>query len=211
MQKERPGICKRFWQYSKSQKRDSTWISSLLHNRQVDYVSDTQTKVEVLKQQCQSVFTLEVTSNISQKARAILTYKIRHELVAVLKAPYLSIHPRRSRKIHENSVQIQYDRTDYLKHSFFYRAPVIWNCLPVEVAEAPSLDSFKACLAEGTISTSTCYTNRTPSYEHDQSYYWLFSTHHFILTRSCASEGLSYLTDQSIRKIDRCWSITHLL
>ncbi len=72
-----------------------------------------------------------------QKARATLTYKTKHELVAITTSPYLHTPPpTRSRRIHENYVQIQYYRTDYLKHSFFYRAPVIWNCLSVEITEA---------------------------------------------------------------------------
>ncbi len=55
MQKERLGICKRFWQYIKSQKRDSRGVSSHLYNGQV--VSDPQAKAEVLNEQYQSVFT----------------------------------------------------------------------------------------------------------------------------------------------------------
>ncbi len=62
-----------------------------------------------------------------------IIFKIKHELVAVPKAPYLGTPPRRSRRIHENSVQIQYNRTHYLKHPLFYRAPVIWNCIQVEL------------------------------------------------------------------------------
>ncbi len=102
-----------------------------------------------------------------QKARPTLTYKIKHELVAIPKAPYLGTLPKRSRRIYENSVQIQYNRIDYLKHSFFYRARVICNCLPVEVTEAPALSHSRPAwlwwqsLPPHTKSTETLHTNTT--------------------------------------------------
>ena len=89
------------------------------------------------------------------KIRATLTYKIKNELVAIPKAPYLRTPPRRSRRLHAQSVHIQHNRTDYLKYSFFYRAPVIWNSLRSTVTEAPSLESFKAQLAKVTVTLNT--------------------------------------------------------
>ncbi len=84
----------------------------------------------------------EHLDQLNKKARAILMYKIEHginlnRLVGIPKAPYLGTLPKRSKRIHETSVQIQYNKTDYLKHSFLYTTPVLWNFLPIEVTEVP--------------------------------------------------------------------------
>jgi hypothetical protein len=89
------------------------------------------------------------------KSRATMAFKIRNQLVAIPAAPYLTCpdaaHSRQSRS-HTQTVPVPYARTDYLKYSFFYRAPVIWNSLPQDVIDAASLDSFKSRLAGVTLS-----------------------------------------------------------
>ncbi len=92
VQKERPGICKRFWQYIKSQKRNSTGVSSLLYNGQV--VSDPQAKAEVLNEQNQSVFTWGVTSNIPNKGTS--PYHAMPEIIVSLKSSEKTTHQHQS-------------------------------------------------------------------------------------------------------------------
>lgn len=81
-------------------------------------------------------------------ARVTMAFKIREGSIAIPVAPFLvDSEQRSSRQVGTNTVPVLYARTNYLKYSFFYRAPVLWNCLPPSVRSAPSLDSFKSRLA----------------------------------------------------------------
>lgn len=84
------------------------------------------------------------------KARATLTYKIRNGLVAIPAAPYLCSVPvqRHTRHAHAYSIPVRHARTDYIRFSFYYHAPAIWNCIPVNVLMAPSIDCFKSRLSK---------------------------------------------------------------
>ena len=81
-------------------------------------------------------------------ARVTMAFKIREGSVAIPSAPYFvdSSH-RPSRHVGVNVLSVPTARTDYLKYSFFFRTPALWNSLPLSVRSAPSLDSFKSRLA----------------------------------------------------------------
>ena len=89
------------------------------------------------------------------KARATMTYKACHDLIAIPVHHLQSCptHPRLTRRTHQQHIPIRHARTDYLMFSFFYHAPVIWNSLPADWLAAPSLDSFKSRLAGVTASS----------------------------------------------------------
>ena len=76
-----------------------------------------------------------------------MTYRIVHNLVDIPANLYLhsaTVSRQRGRNV---CYYIPFCHTDIYRHSFFQAAVLLWNQLPVAIATAPSLDSFKAGLA----------------------------------------------------------------
>ena len=90
------------------------------------------------------------------KARATMAFRIQHQMVSI---PAESLFPasplqpdRRRTRSYSHAIPVPAARTDYLKHSFFFRVPVIWNSLPPDVVSTDSLDIFRSRLAVVTLS-----------------------------------------------------------
>ncbi len=81
------------------------------------------------------------------KFRVVMMFKIVHCLVAIPIAPYLQPVQGATRHHHDQSFLQQSASTKYLQNSYFYRTIPTWNCLPVGIVEAGTLDLFKARLA----------------------------------------------------------------
>ena len=80
-------------------------------------------------------------------------FKIQKKLVALPAEPFFSsIRCHDAREGHELSLPVRNVKQDYLRNSFFYRAPAIWNSLPPDVMESVSLESFKTGLVGMTLS-----------------------------------------------------------
>ena len=95
-----------------------------------------------------------VTSMISQlgwrslqdrrsDARLTMFYKIVNGLVAIPMPSYVKSPVRLSRHMHPLSyTQIQ-TPCNYYKYSFFPATIILWNSLPADLVEAPTLHQFK--------------------------------------------------------------------
>ena len=84
-----------------------------------------------------------------RRYRAILTmtFKIRNNYVAVPMLPYLANADSRSTRYSGlNTISIASTRTNYLQHSFFYKAPILWNSLPIETRALTDLTVFRTAL-----------------------------------------------------------------
>ena len=79
------------------------------------------------------------------KARAVMGYRIIHELVKIPSKQFIptTVNTRG----HTGRFQQISARTNYYKHTFFPSFIPIWNALPPTVASAPSLEIFKKRLA----------------------------------------------------------------
>ena len=85
------------------------------------------------------------------KFSVTLMYKIVHSHVAIHTQPHFTPAYSNTRTQHTHKfLQVQ-GRTDYHNNSYFVRVIPLWNLLPATIAEAPSLDAFKARLASHTI------------------------------------------------------------
>ena len=81
--------------------------------------------------------------------RLALLYKVAHSKVKVSADSLGLIQPSRTtRSNHSFKLQIPTATTNELKFSFVNRTIPIWNNLSASVAEAPSVDSFKAQLSK---------------------------------------------------------------
>ena len=82
-----------------------------------------------------------------QNQRMCMMYKISHQLVAV--PPTQLIPPnRRTRSNHCYKYQTIRANTTVYKNSFYPRSIPEWNDLSADLAESPSLDTFKSRLAK---------------------------------------------------------------
>ena len=79
--------------------------------------------------------------------RLALMYKIVHGLVAVPASDILTTSDLRTRSTHKHKFRQLSCKTNQYKHSYYPRTIIDWNKLPEEVAEAPSIDSFKERLS----------------------------------------------------------------
>ena len=70
-------------------------------------------------------------------------YKIVNNLIDVNASDYLKPQNSNTRSSHKYQYQIPFCRTDALKYSFFPRTIRTWNNISAEIAESPSLPSFK--------------------------------------------------------------------
>ena len=85
------------------------------------------------------------------KYSVTLLYKIVNNHVAIQPQAYFTPAYNSTRTLHTHKfLQIQ-GKTDYHSNSYFVRVIPLWNQLPATIAEAPSLDAFKARLASHTI------------------------------------------------------------
>ena len=77
--------------------------------------------------------------------RLVLLFQIIHGLVQIPPTNYLqpSLNTT-SRKNHNYTYQQCSTRTNYFKYSFFPYTTVIWNNLPYQLVNSPSVISFKA-------------------------------------------------------------------
>ena len=85
-----------------------------------------------------------------EKYTLTLTCRIVHGFVSIPLDRYFKVASRKTRAC-SHSLKLTTETpacTLYQAASFFYRAPVIWNALPAELAEAPSLAAFKSRLAK---------------------------------------------------------------
>ena len=82
-------------------------------------------------------------------SRLLMLFKISHGLACVPHA-FLSHPPntRHSRHTNTLSYALFQPRTNYFKYSFFPYTVSQWNALPLNVLEAPSVESFKARLQQ---------------------------------------------------------------
>ena len=90
-----------------------------------------------------------------------MPYKIHHGMVAVNKDQYLTQAARTSRHAHHSSYFINEATTDYIRlheRIILLRTVKEWNSLPATEVDAPSLESFKACLVRGNVEWSTKMT-----------------------------------------------------
>ena len=78
--------------------------------------------------------------------KSIMMYKIVHNMVPdylsshfVLRSDALTYNLRDS----DCSLAIPQPRTNYCKRTLSYRGAVLWNSLPVDIPQSPSLDEFK--------------------------------------------------------------------
>lgn len=99
-----------------------------------------------------SLHWLPVSQRITFKI-LILTYKAQHELAPLYitelispKTQTTSIRLRSSTYAHLQLAPGPRTRTRYGDRAFSVAAPRLWNRLPLEIREAPSLDSFKSSL-----------------------------------------------------------------
>ena len=79
------------------------------------------------------------------KAKVIMLYRIVHHLVAIPVEEYLTPAATNTRG-HDHKFFIQYCRTNTMRHSFFPDTARLWNKLPAESTEAPSLEAFRGSL-----------------------------------------------------------------
>jgi len=79
-------------------------------------------------------------------ARLCMFYKIVYGLVAVPIPSYV-IPPRRlSRNLHSLSFQPLHTVNNYYKYAFYPATIVLWNSLPLDMVQIPTLDHFKDAL-----------------------------------------------------------------
>ena len=83
-----------------------------------------------------------------QHQRLAMLYKIHYGMVAINKDQYPTQVVRTSWHTQYSSYLANEATTDSIRQSFFPRTVREWN-LPATVMDAPSLESFKACLARG--------------------------------------------------------------
>jgi len=81
-----------------------------------------------------------------KQARLAFMYKIVNGLVDLPKDKFLFPPPHTGPRTKPHAFRLYQCDTNYFKFSFFPRTVVEWNRLPAEVANAPSLDIFKASL-----------------------------------------------------------------
>jgi hypothetical protein len=87
------------------------------------------------------------------KARATMAFRIHQNMVSIPgETLFPTQHVKRITRSYSHIIPVPAARTDYVKHSFFYRAPVIWNCLPPDVVSAENLVTFKTRLSKVTLS-----------------------------------------------------------
>ena len=96
---------------------------------------------------------LEWESLEARRAKHQLTmlFKIIHDLVDIPANEYLTPASNRTRSQHSLKFRQISTSSDYYKFSFFPRSVCHWNSLPANVAEAPSLVSFKRELSSVSI------------------------------------------------------------
>jgi hypothetical protein len=73
-----------------------------------------------------------------------MLYKIDRELVAINKENRLIPTGRKTRKLHNRSVQIPSSRIDTRKMSFYPRTVRDWNLLAPDIVELDTPEAFKA-------------------------------------------------------------------
>ena len=90
---------------------------------------------------------LDSLENRRCDARLTLMFKVVHNHVAISPQDLgLESADVRTRATHKHKFRERGSRKDLLKHSFVVRTVPQWNRLPASVAEAVSVDSFKAQL-----------------------------------------------------------------
>ena len=87
-------------------------------------------------------------TSVAQQERAIMTFKIIHNLVDIPVNSYLTPIPMtHDTRGHNMRFMQQMTRTDCYLHSFFPSAIKIWNSLPQHVIYSKDIDEFKQRLA----------------------------------------------------------------
>ena len=81
------------------------------------------------------------------KLKLCMFYKIVYNLVAIPIDPYLKPAHTRTRRNHQLCFFKPFASTDYHRHTFFIGTIPLWNNLPATVAEAETLEQFRAELS----------------------------------------------------------------
>jgi hypothetical protein len=81
-------------------------------------------------------------------ARVTMLYKIKHDLVDVTPDPPLR-NARTSRGNQQQLSQLTCKKSVY-QNSFFPATIILWNRLPIQVVEKPTLEGFKSALTKHT-------------------------------------------------------------
>ena len=76
-------------------------------------------------------------------SRLLMFYKIVHGLVAVPMPPYVTPPTRLTRHLHPLSFRQIPTPSNYYKFSFYPATIVLWNSLPANIVQAPTLDQFR--------------------------------------------------------------------
>ena len=81
------------------------------------------------------------------RMRAVLSYKVTHQLVAVNSVLYLIPITAPTRQDHSHTYHRIATKSSYHKYSFYLCTIKEWNKLPASIIESPNLELFKAGLA----------------------------------------------------------------
>ena len=153
-----------------------------------------------------------------RKLQLTVISKIIHELIDIPLSEYLTPASSRTRASHSLKYQQHSTSTDCFKYSFFPpRTIPVWNRLPVTVAEAPSLASFKRELSDVTfywgfsfqpwmytqmmsVAVLAGQVAQVPSGKSDWSHSdgWKVAGSNFLLLLSVSIVAFSLLYDMSV-------------
>ncbi len=132
----------------------ATTVWDPYHQNQIDKVEKVQRRAArfVTNQYSQRQSVTDMLEELKWKslqqrrkeARLIMFYKIVNDMVAIDKDQHLTKPLRRSRHTEEHAYTIQTTTKDFRKWSFFPNTTKDWNKLPPDIAQAESLESFKA-------------------------------------------------------------------
>ena len=114
------------------QRRAARYVTNRFHNR--SSVSD---MIQSLK--------WESLTSRRTKSQLTMVYKILNDHIDIPSELFTKATAR-TRANHNQKLQILSSRLDCYKYSFFQRIVPQWNNLPASVAEAPTLDIFRAGL-----------------------------------------------------------------
>ena len=81
------------------------------------------------------------------KIQLTLFFKVIHNLIDIPPDNYLTPSTTRTRSTHSKKYRQFSPSTNSFKFSFFPRTVPLWNPLPADIAEAPSLVTFKKGLS----------------------------------------------------------------
>ena len=83
-----------------------------------------------------------------EQARLSMMYKIHHGLVCINQQfQFVTPMSRSSRDTHADAYHLPYSRTEFHAMSFFPRTVPVWNSLPGSLAQAKSLEAYRAGIA----------------------------------------------------------------